>query len=150
MWISRRWMAAAFALSVLVNLVLVGVVAGRYLAETHGHLIRGGLPLVSGARVRALPEADRARYRATTAEHRAAIVAARQAVRAARQRVRDAMAAPNFDRAQVVADLANLREASSALLAALHAALVDATEDLPAASRAALVSQDARGAGAAR
>jgi uncharacterized membrane protein len=144
MWISRRVSIAAFGLSLLLNLALIGVVAGRYLADTRGPMFRNVGQLVSAARVRALPDADRARYRATTAEHRASIAAARQIVRSARQKVQDAIAASTFDRTEVEADLAALRDASTHLQAAVHAALVDATEDLPAASRATLVAEDVK------
>lgn len=150
MWISRRWVAVTLVASVFLNLLLVGVGVGRYLAETRGPFLRGGRALVTPARVRALPEAERARYRATTGSHRAAIMAARQVARAARLRVQDDIAAPQFDRARLEADLASLREAAMHVEIALHAALVDAVEDLPPPSRAALVAGEDRQAAPAR
>ena len=141
MWISRRALTAGLALSLLANLVLVGVLIGRYVTETRGPFLHGSHKLVVPSRVRDLPEPERTRYRGTTAEHRASIAAARQQVRAARERAQAALAAATFDRTQVTADLAALRDASVTLQAAVHDALVDAVEDLSPASRATLVEQ---------
>ncbi len=141
MWISRRGLGLALIGSLLLNGLLIGVGVGRYLANTRGPMLRHVGALVPPGRVRALPEAERERYRAATTAHEMAIAAARARVRAARAHAEEAIAASAFDRATTTDALANLRDATGAMQATIHETLVDALEGLSPGSRAALVAR---------
>lgn len=132
-----RWLYALLAVSVLANLFLAGLWVGRTLAPPAPS---GPGALAPGARLRALPADERARFAARMRPRRPAIRAARQALRAARARVEADIAAPAFDRARLQADLADLREAATAAQVQAQDALADALGELSPASRAALVA----------
>ncbi len=140
MWIDRRWLVLSMAFSGLLNIFLVGVLAGRVLAENHHQVFRFGRQIVTAARVQELPADEMQRYRAVAKEHRPAIRAARRALRAARNDAENDIGAPTFDKAKVTADLAAMRRDSAAVQEAVHASLVDALEALSPASRASLVA----------
>lgn len=133
----RRWLYALLAASLLANLFCAGLYIGRALAPARA---AGPGPLAPGARLRALPPPERARFAARMKPRRPAIRAAREAVRAARAQVEADIAAPAFDRARLQADLAALRQANAAVQVQSQDALADALGELSPASRAALVA----------
>lgn len=143
MRIDRRVRIAIVAASLLLNVFLVGIVAGHLFSSRD----RGGPkqigPVVPGANVRALPDDERRRFATAMRGHRDAMRAARQAHRTARQAVEAAIAAPGFERDKVDAAFATLRQTNTAVQEATHAALLDALQDLSPQSRAALVQHDA-------
>ena len=138
MRVDRRWLHALLAVSLLANLFCAGLYIGRAMAPARAG---GPGPLASGARLRALPPGERARFAARMKPHRPAIRAARQAVRAARAQVEADVAAPAFDRGRLQADLAALRQANAAVQVQAQDALADALGELSPASRASLVAR---------
>ncbi len=143
MWIDARVRFALLAVSLLLNVFLVGIVAGRVFGARGAPAPRPDAALVPPAHVRALPVDERRSFAASMKSHRDAIRAARQAHRAARTTLEAAIAAPAFDRDAVAADFAALRQASMAVQEAVNAALVDALQDLSPQSRASLVQHAA-------
>ena len=144
MWIERRWLSAGIAASLLLNVFLIGIVAG-HLALGQGATARSGLAsgaLVSRAYVRTLPAEEKRMFDATMNEHREAIRAARRQHRAARLATETDIAAPAFDRAKIAADFAALREANMAVQEAVNTALIDALAGLSPQSRAGLVEHE--------
>lgn len=139
MWIDRRWAVPGIALSVLLNVFLIGIVAGHLYA---GRGLPGekGLGLVSADHVRALPPDEKKKFMAAMATQHATILIARKAHQAARRALEAEIAAPSFDRSRVAAGFVDLRQAGAALQAQIQAALVEALATLSPASRAALVS----------
>jgi uncharacterized membrane protein len=140
MWIDRRWLVPAIALSALLNVFLIGVIAGHVYAG-RGAPDRGAV--VPSSRVRALPPDQRKAFWAAMAPERAAVAAARAAQLAARRALETEIAAPVFDRARVGAAFAALRDAGVVVQAHANAALVDALATLPPAARASLVTRPA-------
>ena len=144
MWIDRRVLFGVAAASLLLNVFLGGAVLGRVFGEHRRDAeppkgIAAG-PLVPPAHVQALPPEDRKRFRAAMAPHRPAIRAARQAHRDARRQIEADIAAPTYDQAKVVADFEALRQTNRTTDEAVDAALIDALAQLPAESRATLVT----------
>ncbi len=138
--IPRRvpWRVVVVVGSVLLNVMLIGVIAGHLLTSRRASSRRG--VLVSGANVRALPVEDRRRFMVAMASHREAIHAARTAQHRARQAAETDIAAPALEADKVRADLAALREANGVLQAAVNDGLVEALGVLSPTSRAALVT----------
>ena len=141
MWIDRRWLVPGIAFSVLLNVFLIGIVAGHvYAGRT---LPPERAPLVPAARVHALPPDEREKFLSAMARQRPAIVAARKAHLAARRVLEAEIADAAFDPARVTAGFADLRQAGAALQVQSHAALVAALAVLSQRSRAALVAHPA-------
>ena len=142
MWIDRRKLAAGLVASLLVNVLLVGVLAGA----TIGHAGRSNAPRTQGvvlpANVRALPSADKQTFRQAMAAHRDAIRDARRDHSAARQVAEADIAAPVFDRAKVEADFAAIRAAGLRIQENIHSGLIDGLAALPPKARAAIVRRN--------
>ena len=135
-----QWRLIGLGTSVLLNVLLLGIIAG------HGFSIgrperRVGGALLTQSHVRALPADERARFAAAMGTHRDAIRAARQAHRRARLAVEADIGAPDLDIAKLRTDLATLRHASEAVQAATNEGLVDSLSTLSPMSRAALVKR---------
>jgi uncharacterized membrane protein len=143
MWIDRRWRVAAITVSVLLNVFLVGIVAG-HVFSLRALPRRFDGPLVRQANVKALPADERAHFRAKMKPHLDGIREARQAHRRARETVEADIAAPAFDVEKLTGDLATLRKADSTLQENANAALVDSLSTLSPESRAALVARKGR------
>lgn len=143
MWIKGGALAAGLALSVLLNVFLIGVVAGSvFSGRSDLHLGRVGGPLVVRKRVNALPADERQAFRQAMKQHHAAIAAARAEHRRMRRLTETDIAAPTFDRAKVEADFAGLRKALAALHQTLDDALVDSLQPLSQSARARLVDHE--------
>lgn len=144
MWIDRRWLGVGIAVSLLLNVFLIGIVAGHFFvgrrAVAHPGAASGAL--VPQAHVRALPADEKRIFSATMSEHRDAIRAARMQHRAARLAAETDIAAPTFDRAKVAADFSALREANMAVQEAVNTALIESLSKLSPQSRAALVEHE--------
>ena len=143
MWISARVRLVLSAVSLLLNVFLVGIIAGHLLSARGAPVRKPDPALVPVAHVRALPDDERRSFNETMRSHRAAIRAARQAHRIARANIEAAIAAPIFDRDAVAAAFAALQQKNAAVQEAVNAALVDALQDLSPQSRASLVGHDA-------
>ncbi len=139
MWSSRRWTGALLAASLLVNLFLVGVLAGDRLLSVQSPTQRGGLAPV--AQVRRLAPEERARFAAAMRPYRPAIRAARGRVRAARAQVVSDIVAPVLDKARLESDLAALRQAVQDQQVSQHAGLAAAVLSLSPAARATLAER---------
>lgn len=137
MWIDRRWLAPVMAGSLLVNVFLIGIIAGHLYAGNGSPSDRGVVP---AAHVRALPPDESKKFMAVMATRRSAIQVARKAQQAARRALEAEIAAPVYDRARVTAGFAALRQAGIALQAQSHNALVEALATLSPASRAVVVA----------
>ena len=106
MWISRRVLMIAGAASLLLNVFLIGIIAGRVAGARKPP---AGVP-ASGQLVRpnALSPDDRRIFAAGMAPHRPGLKAARTAHRAARVAIEADLTAPTYDRAKVTEDFAAL------------------------------------------
>lgn len=143
MWIKGGLLAAAFGASVLINVFLIGIVAGWVFAgRGELHLGRMGGPLVVRQRVSALPPGERQAFRQAMRRHHAEMAAARAEHRRLRQLTESDIAAPTFDRAKVAADFTGLRKALAALHQTLDDALIDGLQALSQSSRARLVDHE--------
>ena len=144
---ATRAMVAAAAMVVLclgvapsglLNVLLIGIIAGHVLTARRDHPPGA---LVPGAQVRALPAEERRRFAAVMATHREAIHAARLAQRRARLAAKADISAPVLEADKVRADFAVLREANGAVQAAVNDGLVEALGVLSPTSRSALVAR---------
>jgi uncharacterized membrane protein len=137
-----RWLTIGFALSVLANLFLAGVIVG---ALTIPAFIRNAPPqmgLVPRAQIRELPIAERAAFAAVVRRHSGEIRTLHERVREARIAAEQAIGAPHYDRALLEKRFAAVREAQLAQQVVSHAAVIEALGTLSDKSRAAI----ARGA----
>jgi uncharacterized membrane protein len=135
-----RWLILVLAVSVLLNLFLAGVIAGRLSFPP----VRPGVAAASGAmvaraRVRELPVMERIRFGLAMRHYAGALRSGRDAVRGARRAAEEAIEAPIYDEALVKTRLAEARQAVNAQQTVLHNALADALSSLSAQSRAELV-----------
>lgn len=144
-----RWIAPALFVSLALNLLVAGAVAGHFLSPRHHHTWRGAEMMRGemgrmmerpGERVisrmaAALPPQNRDAFEAVMAEHRTQLADAGRGVRDARVKVREAMATEPLDRAKLEAAFAELRARSQQLQAAVHAAVSDAAAKLPREAR---------------
>ncbi len=131
------WRLVCLVASMLLNVLLIGVVAGHLLTGRHD---RSPGALVPGTHVRALPSEERRRFAAVMATHHEAVRAARLAQRRARLAAKADISAPVLDTDKVKADFAALREANGAVQAAVNDGLVEALGVLSPSSRTALVA----------
>ena len=140
MRVDARLLGVGLAVSLLLNLFLAGVAAGRWLLSSPAAqpAARGFAP---PAMVRRLPADERVRFEQAFEPHRSDMRAARRATRAARAQVEADLTASTYDRAKVETDLAALRQANHVQQTAAHAALAEAMAQLSPASRFALISQ---------
>ena len=152
-----RWLTVALLVSLAVNLLVVGVIAGHLLSGQRHMWQRPDAmrsetsmrdrpgEMVMRRMAQAVPTEHRAAFEAAMAEHRTQLAEAGRAVRDARMKVRDAMMAEPLDRARLDAAFAELRARGQGLQAALHAAVSDAAAKLPADARTKLAEFDRRG-----
>ncbi|HYM31198.1 MAG TPA: periplasmic heavy metal sensor [Candidatus Cybelea sp.] len=118
--------------SLVVNLLLVGLIAGHMLrGPWFGR--EGGLPIerVTGP----MPPDVRETVRATLRELRPHIRDKIKAVREAREQVHDAFVASPFDAEKLKAAFANLREKTLAVQQDVQAAIADAIAKMPPEKR---------------
>lgn len=94
------WVSALLLVSVALNCVLVGVVAGRMLSShEETPAAEWGGRLTFAERMRRLPQAERDKFQAAMAPYRLAIRAAREEVVAAREQFRQALRREPYDAA---------------------------------------------------
>ena len=138
MWISRRVVMIVGAVSLLLNVFLVGIIAGHLWDARKG---RAAGPAQGGPLVRpnALSPVDRRMFAAGMAPHRPDLRAARQAHRAARLAIEADIAAPTYDRAKVTEDFAALRQTNRTVDEVTDSALIDALANLSEEARATIV-----------
>ena len=142
MWIDRRWLVIAAALSILLNIFLAGLVGGHVYAGRKRALPPGDRgPLVPWTRVRQLPTDEKKLFTEAMKAHRQAIIAARRLQIEAREVLAADLAAPAYDKAKAAADFAAFRDAGQRVLKLSNEAVVDALGTLTPASRAAVVNQ---------
>ena len=141
------WRVVLVVASVLLNVLLIGVIAGHLLTARRAYRRDA---LVPGANVRALPVEERRRFSVAMAAHREVIRAARAEQHRARRAAAMDIGAPALDAEKVKADLAALREANGALQAAVNDGLVEALGALSPTSRTALVASKGPQPAAAR
>ncbi len=137
-----RWLVIVLAVSVLLNLFLVGVIIGRLSFPALPRDNPGtATALVVRARVRNLPVVERAHFALVMRQYAGELRRARQALRDARYSAEAAITAPNYDEAAVKARFADVRRASAAQQQVLHDALAQALSALSPQSRAAIVGE---------
>lgn len=143
---AKPWLLIALFVSLVLNLFLGGIVAGRIASGSPiggpGRAWSGGSDHGEGpARqfmqrmAASLPSEYRPSFEAVVAKHRPNVSQAGSRVREARAKVREAMLKEPFERAALEAAFADLRTRSDALQAALHAAIVEGAADLPPDAR---------------
>ena len=135
-----QWRLIGLGASLLLNVLLLGVIAGHAFTTARPERRFGGA-LLTQSHVRALPADERLRFAAAMGRHRDAIRTARQAHRRARLAAEADIGAPDLDIAKLTTDLADLRHASEAVQAATNEGLVDSLSTLSPVSRAALVKR---------
>jgi uncharacterized membrane protein len=132
----RRVLIYGLLASVLLNLFLGGLILGGGLPR---RVAPGTGALAPAAKIKRLPQSERARFAAAMGPHRAEIRAARARLRQARAKAAADIAAPQLNVEALRIDLAALRAANLAQQEASHRGLIDALAALSPQSRAALV-----------
>ncbi len=132
-------LGGALALSLAVNLFMIGDVAGRAAFQAQSAQIGAtGGRLAMATRYQGLPPADRSRFRAAMIERNGNLRAAQENVVAAQAAVLAAIQAKPYDEANVMTAFAALRNAATARQAAYQASLASALASLSQADRDAL------------
>ena len=123
-----RWLAVALTVSLLINLVLVGFMAGRYSA---GELRRPAFDPMLGMRGAAgfLSEERRAELKPQLHQFRSAGPSLKR-LRGTQRTLYDAVTADPFERERLASALADFRGNLIASQQASHAAFVDFVESL--------------------
>lgn len=129
----KRPVKILIALSVLLNLLLIGVIAG--------HLSRqqlGGPRMPLMAIADKLPEAKRAQVKATLRRSEAKVADIRRASDEARRRAGELLKAEPFDKAAYVAQLHRMNTLRSEMMDQMGRSIAEVAEDLNAEERATL------------
>ena len=125
----QHWTAGVLAVSLAVNLLVVGALLGRWIkGEPSGHP-----PLAWAGKE--LDANSRERLRPILQQNAEATRVLRRRIRAASDTVRDAIRAEPFDSAALSDALAALRAVSLDYQAAVHAVAIEALAELPADDR---------------
>ncbi len=134
-----RWLAAALAVSLIVNLVLIGFMAGRFSA---GSLHRHGFDPMLGMRAstRFLSEERREELKPLLSQFREARPTLRR-LRGAQRTLLDAITADPFEREPLEQALAGFRSDLLAGQEAGHAAFVNLIESLTPEEREAMLER---------
>jgi uncharacterized membrane protein len=133
---STSILAVAFAVSVLLNLFLAGVIVGRITLP--GFRPPGQGAVVSRGEIRALPEAERRAFIGVMRSHQSEMRALHERLRDARRATAEAIGAPTYDRKALEARFATVLQAQDALGTAQNEAVIEALGTLSPASRAAI------------
>jgi uncharacterized membrane protein len=136
---TRRWLAVALVVSVGINLLFVGIAAGRYF--THRGFERPGEPIAERIG-RALPPEAGEIFRNELRQRRPDIASARLALREARQEVRTALAAEPFDPARLEAALGEMRRRGLSLQQTMHESMVASARQMSPEARRRLAEWD--------
>ncbi len=132
---SRRWLLVGFVASLVLNMLLIGIVAGARLH--HG----GGLD--SKGRhwefMRSLPEARREELRKEMDALRAELRTKRENIRGLRQAARDLIAKEPFDRAAVTSAIAAVSKARAEARGVAAERFVDLLSRMTAEERQAFI-----------
>ncbi|HET6340206.1 MAG TPA: periplasmic heavy metal sensor [Polyangiales bacterium] len=119
----RRWLILGLASAVL-NVFLIGFLAGRHAFGPAGCGTRGFRHDNHGAFAKRIPEGDRTRLREKL-----------EGVRSAREQVRDALLNDPYQPAQLEAALTRLRERSAELQLDMHRQLLETAGHMPVEQR---------------
>jgi uncharacterized membrane protein len=131
------WVKIALAVSLALNLFIIGTVVGAGF-QRHRAVEMRGAPAPGNPMMRAgdsLPPPERQAYRMHLRQAALANQPLLAANRAARDKVADAFSAPNFDVTAAQAALAASRDAENTARTQLENALVDFAKTLPADQR---------------
>jgi Spy/CpxP family protein refolding chaperone len=139
---SRRLLAIAFFVSLVLNLFLAGLVVGHL---AHGelwpwrtHYAREFGPFAGRALdrlVHSLDESDRQTVIETMRAHGAELARLGKAMHDQREAIEQLIRAPQFDRKTVEAAFAEMRKRGDEMQMAMGTALLDAIEKLPPQAR---------------
>jgi uncharacterized membrane protein len=140
---ATKWLALALLVSLSVNLLLGGLIAGWHLRDPGPRHPNASLERPIERPVQALLERMTARlepderrvFHATLQAHRADLQAAREEVKIARQKLRRILNADLFDREAMDAAFADVRARTNAFQAVLQGAIADAAESLSPEAR---------------
>lgn len=128
-----KTLAVALALSLGLNLFLLGFWAARAWHKSHGpkrgDLTAGGLPHLFYA-AKAFNDPQHPKLQRVIQSHKSKLLPRRQAVRKARREVDEALQADPFDKARLEAALANLRKETQTTQSELHSALLDLASEM--------------------
>lgn len=128
--------AVGFAVSVLLNLFLAGVIVGRITLIGFGPKNPGAL--VPREQIMALPEGERRAFTRVIRSHQPGIRLLHEKVREAKRAAEQAIGAPVYDRTLLEARFAAVRQTQEAQGAAQHEAVIEALGKLSAQSRATI------------
>ncbi|MCK6449595.1 MAG: periplasmic heavy metal sensor [Alphaproteobacteria bacterium] len=148
----RGWRGPALFASLVLNLFLIGLIAGGWAHHRHGLGWIVGMPGERGAprfaggppirqAVQSLPEADQRVFKETMGALRPEIGREQQAIRRLRERATEAVRAEPFDRAGFLAAMAELRQKQLGIQTRVHAGTADALSKLSAESRGQFADQ---------
>lgn len=136
----RRWLWPVLIVSLSLNLLFIGLVAGRMLTQDD----RGGRQRIfTGAiekLMQDLPEAKRLHAGELLKKHRETVKTARRDLREARRNAREAVLTEPFDEAKVSAALARFREIRSVSHQSMHDMMLGLMKELNLEERKKLLS----------
>ena len=152
----RKWLALLLVLSLAGNVFLGGLYAGAWLGEKDGTEEASGDGKGGDAKdqpglrilrrmAEALPEGERASFEAAIAGERDKLLAASLAMKDAREKVRAVIKAEPFDRAQLDAAFADMRDKSRIFFEMMHGVMANAVEKLSPEARHKLSEMEWRG-----
>ena len=140
----RRVLRIVLVISLIVNVFLVGLLAGQVVSGRMANLPFGGAILRELPQIaQSLPEDDRATARRAFRQLARELMQGFRAVRTARQDVLDALSTEPFDVAALDRALMELRSRTDAAQAIAHQALLAIGPDLSPEGRAALAERAA-------
>lgn len=141
---TRGWVKILLALSLALNLAILGLVGGAVLGNGANSRDHGDSPALRtlglGPFTLALPREDRAELRARIAENSGPLRDDRQAIGDALRQVQAALRVDPFDRSAAEVALAQSRDRLLSLQRAGHMALLDQIDAMSAADRADLAA----------
>lgn len=135
----RRWLGAALVASLAINLFLVGLLAGGWLAQRPDAAFNPAAgPGFMPHMIRSLPPQAREAAIERFAERRGALRSQMLELRQARRAVYQALTAEEFDRGTLEVALTDLRRQAFDLQAGLHAGIVAVAGELADEDRQAM------------
>lgn len=140
-----RWVMVALLTSLMVNMVFVGVVAGRFWAQHHGSSWHSRHKN-SGMRafLRDLPEARRTELGQMMRANREAARAERENIRTLRQAVREAIVREPFDKAALETALSQVNAARQSFRARVAVDFADMVAKMTPDERKAFAEKGLR------
>jgi len=140
----RRWLWPLLIISLGLNLLFVGLVAGRIWTHNFGghhaarnHILAGAVESV----IKDLPEAKRQDASALLERYRASVEPLRKQIREARRAAKSAVLAEPYDAEKVAQALGRLRDIKTGMHHSLHSMMMGIMKDLTLKQRQEMVNR---------